>query len=76
MKKSFLINYYTEKLKFKRKTKIVFKDEFLLKCYSKDKLKNYQISFLDSIEKVYNKNKNVPFLTKKLKNIGNHFQKN
>ena len=67
MKKSFLINYYTEKLKFKRKTKIVFKDEFLLKCYSKDKLKNYQISFLDSIEKVYNKNKNVPFLTKKLK---------
>ena len=67
MKKSFLINYYTDKLKFKRKTKIVFKDEFLLKCYSKDKLKYYQISFLDSIEKVYNKNKNVPFLTKKLK---------
>ena len=45
MKKSFLINYYTENLNLKEKTKIVFKDEFLLKCYSKDKLKNYQISF-------------------------------
>ena len=66
MPKTYLINYSNEKLNFKKKSKIVFRNEYILKNYSKNQLKNFDCSYIDSLDYVYNRNKKEDFIKKKL----------
>ena len=67
MPKTYLINYSNEKLNFKKKSKIVFRNEYILKNYSKNQLKNFDCSYIDSLDHVYNRNKKEDFIKKKIK---------
>lgn len=75
MKNINLINYHNQKLNFEKGSKIIFRNEYLLLHYDKEKLKNYKFNSLESLKKVFNKNKDEKLIKSKLKKYRYHLAK-
>ena len=75
MKNINLINYHNQKLNFEKGSKIIFRNEYLLLHYDKEKLKNYKFNSLESLKKVFNKNKDEKLIKSKLKKYRDHLAK-
>ena len=63
---NFLITDFF-KIKFNKKTNIIFKDEYLQNLYSEDLLKKYKYCYVENLDQVFNKDKKVTFIKKKTK---------
>ena len=75
MTKRHFINYFQKKINLKKKSKIIFSTEYLLKSFSPNQLKSFNYEYLENLNHVYNKNKKKLFILKKVRQYRN-FLKN
>ena len=75
MTKRHFINYFQKKINLKKKSKIIFSTEYLLKSFSPNQLKSFNYEYLENLNHVYNKNKKKLFILKKVSQYRN-FLKN
>ena len=66
MKKKYLINYLQKKIDYKKNSKIIFKNEYLLNYFSKKQRSQFDCSYLEDLNEVYNKDKDELFIVKKV----------
>ena len=65
MTKTYLINYFENKIDIKKKNKFIFRNEYLLKSYPGNLSKLSNCSYLENLDTVFYKNKKVDFIKKK-----------
>ena len=57
MTRKYLINYLQKKIDYKKNSKIIFKNEYLLNYFSKKQRSQFDCSYLEDLNEVYNKDK-------------------
>ena len=68
MIRKYLVTYF-KNIKFKKKTHIIFENEYLKKLYKDHQLRDYRCSFIENLNQVYKKKTITRFVKKKLKDI-------
>jgi len=66
MIKKYLINYLQKKIDYRKNSKIIFKNEYLLNYFSKKQRHQFDCSYLEDLNEVYNKDKDELFIIKKV----------
>ena len=64
MSKILITDYY--KLNFRKKTKIIFKDEYLKNLYLNYKSQNYNFEHIETLNDVFYKNRNIGFVKQQI----------
>ena len=64
MIRKYLITYF-KSFKLKKKSHIIFENEYLQKSFKNDELKKYKCSSIENLSQVYNKKNNYSFCKKK-----------
>ena len=64
MIRKYLVTYF-KNIKFKKKTHIIFENEYLKKLYKDHQLRDYRCSFIENLNQVYKKKNNYSFCKKK-----------
>lgn len=67
MEKKYLINYFENKIDYKKKSKIIFINEYLLNSFSQQKRKLFDCTHIEDLNEVYNRSKEELFIIKKVK---------
>lgn len=75
MTKTYLINYFENKIDIKKKNKYIFRNEYLLKSYPGNLSKLPNCSYLENLGTVFYKNKKVDFIKKKTMKYRNFLKK-